>query len=233
MSIAVDPVVGSTRVIVLAPDSSAVRGTPAEFRHFGLSVVLRGDILLALAEVARDPHAVLVVSSELSCESIVDVFDLALATARSSVLFGNTPTTDLNTLTMGMTAGIRATVDLPLTPERLERALRVLPLVSPETGPITVGALSVDPGLYRLAWDGTPIAVTPREFSIVLELARRYPHVATLDELARGYAGTAVDPHGGVRVAITHVRSRIAAIAGVHSAKIIETVRGVGYRLAS
>lgn len=232
MTIALEPVVGSTRVVVLAPGAHAVRGSQAEFRHFGLSVVVREDILAALTEVVHDPNATLVVAADVPCETLRDVLDLALVTCRSSVLLGVTPRTDTAAISAAVRAGVRATVDLPLSAERLARELRSLPSAGVATGPIAVGALTVDRARHRLHWGDRAIDLTPREFDVVAELAERYPGVVRLEDLARDYRGSAADPAAAVRVVITHVRSRISEVAGPAGGAMIQTVRGVGYRLA-
>jgi DNA-binding response OmpR family regulator len=209
-----------------------VRGGAAEFRRFGLSIVVRQDIVAALAEVVHDPAAMLVVSAELPLESLRDVLDLAVATCRSSVMLGMTSVWDAEAARVALDAGVQSIVDLPLSAERLARTLRTVPSGRTATAPITVGKLTIDAGAHRLDWAGAVIDVTPREFEAVLELARRYPGVATLDQLAQNYPGSAADPFAAVRVVITHVRSRIFQVAGPSGSAIIQTVRGVGYRLA-
>jgi DNA-binding response OmpR family regulator len=231
MTLAADPIVGSTRVVVLAPETSDVRGEPAEFRRFGLSIVIREDILQALTEVARDANAALVVSSELACADVRDVIDLAVAACRSSVILGISATTDIALISFALQAGVRSTVEMPLTPERLSRTLRAIPTGTATTGPIVVGSLSVDTARHRIEWAGHPVQASPREFAVLRELAHRHPHMVTLDELAAGYGGAASDTHSAVRVIINHLRSRIAEVAGESGHAVIETVRGVGYRL--
>jgi DNA-binding response OmpR family regulator len=232
MTIAVGPIVGSTRVVVLGPGDHVVRGSQAEYRHFGVSVVVRQDILAALTEVVHDPNAMLVVAADVPCETLRDVLDLAIATCRSSVLLGVTPLTETSAISMAMRAGVRATVDLPISAERLARSLRSLPSADTGSGPIAVGALTVDRARHRLEWGGVSIDLTPREFDVVAELASHYPGVVRLEDLARDYRGSAADPAAAVRVVITHVRSRISEVAGPAGAAMIQTVRGVGYRLA-
>lgn len=232
MTLTADPIVGSTRVVVLASDAAAVRGGAGEFRRFGLSLVLRDDILAALTEAVHDQTAVLVVCADISCQELRDVLDLAVAACGSSVILGLTATTDAAAITAAMRSGIRGTVDLPLTPERLAKTLRVLPTPSAETEPIRIGELTVDSARHRIDWGGTPVDVTPREFAVVLELAKSHPQMVDLDQLAAGYRGAPADPHAAVRVVINHVRSRIAHVAGTPGTAIIETVRGVGYRIA-
>jgi DNA-binding response OmpR family regulator len=218
-------------VIVLAPDHSALRGGAAEFRRFGLSVVFREDIVAALTELVHDRTAMLIVSADIRCVELRDVLEVAVATCGASVLLGLGPATDTATVGTAMIAGVHATVDLPLTAERLAKIVPTLPK-NQVLGPITVGSLTVDAGRHRLDWDGVRIDVSPREFAVALELARNHPRIVALDELASRHQKTSADPYGSVRVLINNLRSRIAPVAGADGSVIIETVRGVGYRLA-
>lgn len=231
MTLHADPIVGSSRIVVLAPSENAVFGTAAEFRRFGLSIVLRQDAVDALAELLHDPTALFVISSDYPCADLGHLLDVAVATCGSSVMLGQTDLTDAQTIARAMAAGVCATVDLPVRPHRLANLLRALPLPTSDTEPISVGSLTIDAGRHRLEWGGIPISVTPREFEVVLELARRYPRMATLDELASERAGAPADPHAAVRVVIRNVRVRIAEVSGTPGADIIETIRGIGYRL--
>ncbi|MFS0746121.1 winged helix-turn-helix domain-containing protein [Microbacterium sp. 1P10UB] len=232
MTLTVEPLVGSTRVVVLAPDGRVVRDQAAEFHRFGISIVLRQDILAALTEVVHDPTAMLVVSADIPCQELRDVLDVAVATCGSSVLLGLTATTDTGAVGAALRAGVRSTVDLPLTAERLARTFRALPAKAASTGPIMIGNLTVDAARHRIDWAGAPVEASPREFAVMLQLAQNHPHMVALDELAAGYQGSSVDPYASVRVVINHLRSRIAQVTGARGTAIIETVRGVGYRLA-
>lgn len=232
MTLAVDPLVGSTRAVVLAASESAVRGAAGEYRHHGLSLTVRVNVLAALTDLVRDPTAVLVVAADVSGSDLEDVLDLAIATCGSTVLLGMTPSTEAATVTLAFKAGVHGCVELPLTPDKLRSALRVIPPRGAVVLPIRVGDLVVDTARHHIAWRGERIDATPREFSVILDLVRRHPEVVTLDELARAYPGATTDPLGAVRVTITHLRSRLAAVGGPGATTIIETVRGVGYRLS-
>ncbi|MBN9216274.1 MULTISPECIES: winged helix-turn-helix domain-containing protein [unclassified Microbacterium] len=233
MTMVAEPLLGSARVVVLAPDDTAVRGAASEFRRFGLSLVLRNDIVAALGEVVHDPAAILVISSDIPCQDLRDVVDIAVMTCGSSVLLGLTTATGVTEVSAALSAGIRGIVDLPLTAERLARTLRTLPTKTLASGPITIGDLTVDARSHRIYWESTPIDASPREFAVMLELAQNHPHTVGLDQLVdAGGQGSSVDPHASVRVLINHVRSRIAQVTGARGSAIIETVRGVGYRLA-
>lgn len=232
MTIAVGPVAGTARVVVLADDPGAVRGRPAEYRRVGISIVRRESILAALTEVVHDPSAVLVVSSELPCDGLGDLLDLAVATCGSSVVLGLTADTRAETVSAAMRSGVRATVDLPLSPLRLSAMLRATPVRDTASSPITVGGLTVDSGRHVVSWTGLPVDLTPREFAVLEELAGAHPRIVSLDELALRYHGSAADPRGAVRVVVTHVRARLAGVGGAAASACVETIRGVGYRIA-
>jgi DNA-binding response OmpR family regulator len=232
MTIEAEPVAGTARVVVLAPDDHVLRGRASEFRRFGFSLVLRDDILAALTEVVHDPSAILVVSAEIDCVDLTDVLDLAVAACGSRVVLGMTATTGVDVVSAALRSGVRSTIDLPLSPQRMRGIVPMAPIVESIADPITVGRLTVDAGRHVIRWDATAVELTPREFAVVLELARAFPRMLSLDDLARAYQGSAADARGAVRVVITHVRTQLAAVGGDDAVAAIETIRGVGYRLA-
>ena len=103
MTLTAEPIAGSTRVVVLSSEPGVARGGAAEFRRFGLSIVLREDILAALTEVVHDATAMLIVSADIPCQELRDVLDLAVATCGSSVLLGLTATTDAAAISCRLT----------------------------------------------------------------------------------------------------------------------------------
>lgn len=232
MTLPASTVTGSTRVVVLASDPNSVRGTVGEFRHFGVSLVVRDDILGALNEVVHDPTAVIVVPSDLPCPDITHVLDLAVATCKSTVLFGLHPETPASAVSLAVSAGAHGVVELPITPERLTRALRTAPHQGAAVSKsVSVGDLVVDIDRYEIRLRGTVIHTTPREFDVLVALATAHPRMVTLDELAQHAGGS--DPQASVRVMVARLRTRFSELAGVGRDAVIETLRGVGYRLAT
>lgn len=222
---------GPVRAVLLSrgPD---IRGTTAEFRHAGFLVASRDDVLGALVEVARDPEAILIISSDLDELPLRDMLDLAVAVCGTRLLVGLGVGDGATVMRAALSAGVRDSVELPLTPARLLQAIRRLPRSADgHEEPVCVGDLMVDPGRHEVMWQGTAIEVTPREFAILLALTQAHPYLATLEQLAVEYAGTASDPIASLRVTIKGIRSRLAAV-GARPLPTIETVRGVGYRLA-
>ncbi|WP_426572508.1 response regulator transcription factor [Aquihabitans sp. McL0605] len=94
---------------------------------------------------------------------------------------------------------------------------------------LAIGGLELDPGTRAVARDGTPIAVTSKEFSLLEYLMRNPGRVLDRAELIEhvwdfAFAG---DPRI-VDVYVRYLRQKIDEPFGTSS---IETVRGKGYRL--
>lgn len=227
----VPTIIGGNRVVLLGSRAD-VRASAAEFRHAGITVFTRTDLISALLEIAHDRDSVFVVSSSFHGIELGELLHIATATCRDAVILGTSPGDDPRVFRIAAAAGIRATVPLPLTPEELAHAIAGLPERSDAAEDVlTVGDLVVDAGAHRVLLAGEPIDLTLREFSILHTLVRVHPRIATLDELAAVYRGSAVDPPAAIRVAVGRIRARMTR--SEESARTsIETVRGVGYRLA-
>ncbi len=96
---------------------------------------------------------------------------------------------------------------------------------------LSVGSLSLDPATMSCVRDGVEIALTPRECSLLEALLKRDGAVAPKQELLSEVWGEAFqgDPNI-VEVYVGYLRKKIDAD---HDHKIIQTVRGIGYRLVA
>lgn len=116
----------------------------------------------------------------------------------------------------------------PFWPEELrERVLaRLRRPVLRRSEVLVLGAISIDRRGHRVTVDGELLSLTPTEHAILLELASRPGHAFT----RRALAQAALDPDrdGNERSLDAHL-SRLRKKLGNG---IIETVWGVGYRLA-
>jgi two-component system phosphate regulon response regulator PhoB len=98
------------------------------------------------------------------------------------------------------------------------------------------GSLRIDRGSHRAWAQGREVELTPLEFDLVAALLDRRGHVVTREELRvrlkqknGGANGTAAADEAASRAIDTHVkrvRDKLGEVGGV-----IETVRGIGYRL--
>lgn len=89
------------------------------------------------------------------------------------------------------------------------------------------GALEIEPRRHRARLDGLALDLSPREFQLLLELAREPGAIVSKGELAQRLEplGDAVD-FGALEVHMCNLRRKIGA-------QRIKTERGIGYMLVS
>ncbi len=107
-----------------------------------------------------------------------------------------------------------------------ELAARLVALLrrAPVQGPVTRGALSIDPERFEVRLAGQPLQLTRREFDLLLYLAAEPGRVFSREKLIEGVWGA--DFFGTLRTVDQHV----AQLREKLGAGWIETVRGKGYR---
>lgn len=97
----------------------------------------------------------------------------------------------------------------------------------PSPAVLTVGSVVLDPDRREVTVGGSPIALTAREFDVLALLMAHAGTVLTRERIAHEALGYEyVGDTNNVDVHIAHLRAKIED-AG--SARIIQTVRGVGY----
>ncbi|CAN5560556.1 phosphate regulon transcriptional regulator PhoB [soil metagenome] len=92
---------------------------------------------------------------------------------------------------------------------------------------IRLGGLSLYPETYEVKCDDSPISLTPSEFKLLMALAKSQGRVLTRESLISQVQGDGVSVVG--RTVDTHVfglRKKLGPCS-----EVIETVRGVGYRV--
>jgi DNA-binding response OmpR family regulator len=109
---------------------------------------------------------------------------------------------------------------------RIDAVMRRAARSAPSRGRVTVGDLTVDLDAHHVTLRGDAIALTRKEFDILAALARRPGTVVTRDELLADVWHTTWlgNPHT--------VEVHVAALRGkLGEPGLVQTVRGVGYRL--
>lgn len=97
----------------------------------------------------------------------------------------------------------------------------------PSPATLTVGSVALDPDRREVTVGGSPIALTAREFDVLALLMAHAGTVLTRERIAHEALGYAyVGDTNNVDVHIAHLRAKIEDAGG---ARIIQTVRGVGY----
>jgi DNA-binding response OmpR family regulator len=94
---------------------------------------------------------------------------------------------------------------------------------------VTVGTLVLDPARRHVARDGVPIALTAREYGLLLYLMRHAGDVVSKAEILDNVWDSAYEGSDNiVEVYIGYLRKKVDAPFGLNT---LRTVRGLGYRL--
>lgn len=98
---------------------------------------------------------------------------------------------------------------------------------SPSPATLTVSSVALDPNRREVTVGGSPIVLTAREFDVLALLMAHAETVLTRERIAHEALGYEyVGDTNNIDVHIAHLRAKIEDAGG---ARIIQTVRGVGY----
>lgn len=112
---------------------------------------------------------------------------------------------------------------------RIRAALRKRGGVAQGAESLTCGALVLDPARHTVAYNGAPIELTHREFTLLQMLMENQSIVLTRDQILEHVWG--YDFMGETNVVDVYIRYLRAKIDDAFGVKLIHTVRGVGYVL--
>ncbi|EOS56295.1 MULTISPECIES: response regulator transcription factor [Paenibacillus] len=98
-----------------------------------------------------------------------------------------------------------------------------------DTSHIVLGPLAIYPEKYEVTLNGEPITLRPKEFEVLLYLARKPGVVMTRDDLMNAVWG--FDYIGGQRTVDVHVSSLRKKLELDPQSVHIDSIRGVGYKL--
>jgi two-component system phosphate regulon response regulator PhoB len=133
----------------------------------------------------------------------------------------------------GLDAGADDYIAKPFsTKELLARVRAVIRRRAPEqaSGVVYIGALALDSGTYRVTFDGHLLKLGPTEFKLLHYLMTHAERVHSRSQLVDKVWGDHVFIEE--RTVDVHVK-RLREALGDNAGHMIETVRGVGYRLTA
>ena len=203
-----------------------------EDRHV-VELAARGEEGLELAEHGEGLDAV-ILDVGLPDLSGLEVARRLRAAGRTIPILMLTARDALPDRVAGLDAGADDYLVKPFAYEELAARLRALARRATgeprAAGPHLVsGPIALDEARRLVTVDGRPVALTTREFALLECLLRHPGHALSRDQLldqAWPY-GAAVTPNT-VDAFITFLRRKLGPVGGAR----IETVRGVGYRMA-
>jgi DNA-binding response OmpR family regulator len=218
--------------VLLVEDDPSIREVASlGLKQAGFRVTAIGDGRDALLRFKQGPFDLVVldvmlpsldgleVCREIRRESQVPIVMLSARSELHDVVVG---------LELGADDYVTKPFELPELVARVKAVLR-RSTAGPADGGISVAGLEIDPAGFSVRKRGEDVALTATEFRLLLELARRPKQVFTRElllELVWNY-----DYLGDSRlvdVAVQRLRGKIEDDPA--QPKLIQTVRGVGYR---
>ncbi|APT84192.1 MtrAB system response regulator MtrA [Corynebacterium aquilae] len=152
--------------------------------------------------------------------------------SRSSVpIVMLTAKTDTVDVVLGLESGADDYVNKPFKPKELVARIRARLRRAEDPAPdqLTIGDLEINVSGHSVRRDGEDIQLTPLEFELLLELARKPQQVLTREELLEkvwGYRHSS-----DTRLVNVHIQRLRAKIEkDPENPQIVLTVRGVGYK---
>ena len=223
-----------SRILVVEDESAIAELISINLRHAGFEVTLAPSATAAQYEVDRVLPDLVVLDWMLPGQSGVALARQWRGSARTKELpiIMLTARADESDKIAGLDAGADDYVTKPFsTNELLARIRAVLRRKAPEAldSAVEVGPLLLDPGTRRVSRDGVEVKLGPTEFRLLHFLMTHPERVHSRSQLLDRVWGDHVFIEE--RTIDVHVKRLREALERVQCARMIETVRGAGYRL--
>jgi two-component system phosphate regulon response regulator PhoB len=223
-----------SRILVVEDESAIAELISINLRHAGFEVTLAGSATQAQYEIDRVLPDLVVLDWMLPGQSGVALARQWRSTARTKELpvIMLTARAEEGDKIAGLDAGADDYITKPFsTNELLARIRAVLRRKAPEAldSAVEVGPLLLDPGTRRVSRDGNEVKLGPTEFRLLHFLMTHPERVHSRSQLLDRVWGDHVFIEE--RTIDVHVKRLREALERVQCARMIETVRGAGYRL--
>ncbi|MFG6466368.1 phosphate regulon transcriptional regulator PhoB [Roseateles sp. BYS87W] len=223
-----------SRVLVVEDESAIAELISINLRHAGFEVTIAGSATQAQYEVDRVLPDLVVLDWMLPGQSGVALARQWRSTPRTKELpvIMLTARAEESDKISGLDAGADDYITKPFsTNELLARIRAVLRRKAPEAldSAVEVGPLLLDPGTRRVSREGTEVKLGPTEFRLLHFLMTHPERVHSRSQLLDRVWGDHVFIEE--RTIDVHVKRLREALERVQCARMIETVRGAGYRL--
>jgi two-component system copper resistance phosphate regulon response regulator CusR len=220
-------------LLIVEDDPTLGASLTQGFREQDFAVELAGSLAAARARLTQGGIHLVVLDLGLpDGDGFVLLRDLAKLTERPPVLI-TTARGELDERLRGLEGGAEDYLVKPCAfAELLARVRVLLRRTQPGAGgTLRVGDLELDTLAHRATRGGAPLDLTPREFDLLAHLALARGEVVTREMLARSVwqqRSWTASMDNVIDVHISRLREKVDQPT---SARLLHTVRGVGFRL--
>lgn len=217
------------RILLVEDDRLLGSALAGGLKHAGHTVDWLRDGVAADAAVAATTYDAIVLDIGLPRRSGMDLLREWRARERTRALpvLIVTARDRIADRIAGLDAGADDYMVKPVDLDELAARLRALERRRAGEGAplITLGTIVIDPAAKTVKRDGVEVLLTPREFAILVALARRKDHTLSVDQLRDTLYGFAEDiDSNAIEVHVHNLRRKLGRTT-------VETVRGFGYRI--
>jgi DNA-binding response OmpR family regulator len=217
--------------VLLADDDIELAGMLKEYLEregFGVATVHDGEAAARLA--LSGGYQIVVLDVMMPKLDGIEALRQIRQTSRVPVVMLTARGDDIDRI-VGLELGADDYVPKPCTPRELVARLRaILRRAQPGTngGPLEIGALSLWPEKRRAQWRGRELALTSIEFNVLEVLMRHAGRVVSKHEISEQALGRPLARFDrSIDVHLSAIRQKLG-----EGARMIRTVRGLGYHLA-
>ena len=219
-------------ILLVEDDASIARFVELELTHHGFEVRRAPDGAAALESVAAAPPDLVVLDLMLPGIDGLEVASRLRGIGYGLPILMLTARSDTSDLVKGFDAGaddyLRKPFEMPELLSRVRALLKRAESVS--TGPVhSASGVEVDTSARRATVDGEVIDLTGKEFDLLAYLVSNAGRAVTREELIKNvWSGQHSADSNVIEVFMCHLRGKI----GDRGARVIQTIRGVGYFFA-
>jgi DNA-binding response OmpR family regulator len=220
------------KILIIEDEASLARFVELELVHEGYQVEKSPDGRDGLEKLESGAYDLALLDIMLPGLNGLEVLRRARRTVDTPVIMLTARDSVMDKVT-GLDMGAEDYITKPFEIEellaRIRAALRKGNRRQATSQVLTAGPLTLDADRYTAAWDGRPIELTHREFTLLKVLMENQGIVMSRNSLMERVWG--YDYMGETNIVDVYVRYLRGKIDDVYGVKLIHTVRGVGYVL--
>ena len=224
------------KTILVVDDEPKIVALARDYlEHAGFTVLTAADGRAALETVRRRHPDLVILDLGLPQLDGLDVTREIRRTSSLPIVMLTARDDEVDKL-LGLELGADDYLTKPFSPRELvARVKAVLRRTEASTTPAEVlrsGGLTIDVPRHRVEVDGRAVDLTPTEFELLLALARQPGRILTRSQLLDAIHGVAYEAYE--RAVDSHVKNLRRKIEpDATRPRYVQTVHGVGYRLAT